>query len=475
MTRAVFLLFFSLYFGILAQATTIIGHVDNPISRKIRISYIENPINGDEVIFEGDIDASGEFIMSIHPTTPIMATVQYNSQETQLFLTPNLFLMMSFNAPGFPNNIRYEGVGSSDNTFMADYNKRSGIVNRFSGTPIGSLIVPDTIYDAMKTKKVADFFAYANTCEARENRLFLRDSVTHSISAALASYMHDYISYRWGAYRLAFTTLRTETLPSNYFDFMSKIKISLDESAFNGSYSGFIDQFVAYAYSKAEKDSLQKETKFAVFTQKYTIAKEQLSANSRDFVLGRMIMYQLAVDKYNILGISPYYNEYIETSENAQYKKAVTAAFEKTKLYSSAQPAPAFTLRDSSGAVVSIADYKGKKMVYLGFWAGWCAPCLAEMRNSAFNKKALADKDIVFLYVGIDDSKNAWLQNVKDHATGGTHVWSEGRKTEVIQKYDVVSLPRYFLIDKSGNFINDFKYASSPDFVHYIEQKMNGM
>jgi peroxiredoxin len=284
--------------------------------------------------------------------------------------------------------------------------------------------------------------------------------------------MHDYINYRWGAYRLAFTTIRTEKLPSNYFDFMGKIKMSLDESAFNSSYSGFIDQFMVYAYSKAEKDSLQQETKFAIFAHKYSIAKEQLTASSQDFVLGRMIMYQLAVDKQSITAVAPYYNEYIEKAENEQYKKAVTAAFEKTKAYSTAQPAPAFTLYDDTGAPVSISDYKGKKMVYLGFWAGWCAPCLAEMRNSAANRKALADKDIVFLYVGIDDSKNAWLQNVKDHSEGGIHAWSGGRKTEIIQKYDVVSLPRYFLIDKNGTFLNDFKYASSPDFIHYIEQKM---
>jgi thiol-disulfide isomerase/thioredoxin len=472
MKRAFFSLFFCLNFVVWAQATVIIGHIDNAPTRKIRISYIENPINGDEVIFEGDVDASGEFVLSIHPATSIMATVQYNSQEVQLFLTPNAFLMMSFNGLSFPNNLRYEGVNSGDNTFMADYCKRSGMVNRFSGTPLGSLIVPDSIYDAMKNKKVNDFMAFANRCESRENRLFLSDSATHKITPALSGYMHDYINYRWGAYRLAFTTLRKDSLPAAYFDFMSKTKISLDESAFNGSYAGFIDQFMIYAYQKSDKDTITAETKLSIFMQKYDIAKTQLSGNSRDFVLGRMIMYQLAVDKYNITAIAPFYNEYTETTQNEQYKKAVTAAFEKTKLYSTAMPAPAFVLRDSSGAQVSLADYKGKKMVYLGFWAGWCAPCLAEMRHSALNRTALADKDIVFLYVGIDDSKNAWLQNVKDHAQGGTHVWSEGRKTDIIKGYDVVSLPRYFLIDKNGNFINDFKYASSADFVQYIQGKL---
>lgn len=67
--------------------------------------------------------------------------------------------------------------------------------------------------------------------------------------------------------------------------------------------------------------------------------------------------------------------------------------------------APAFTLRDTTGKRVSLADYKGKA-VLINFWATWCAPCKIEMPWFIDLQKQYEAQGFTILGISEDDVKD---------------------------------------------------------------------
>ena len=61
--------------------------------------------------------------------------------------------------------------------------------------------------------------------------------------------------------------------------------------------------------------------------------------------------------------------------------------------------APDFTLEDLSGNKVSLKQFRGQ-IVFLDFWATWCAPCLFSIPELVELQKSYGDHGLVVLGVG---------------------------------------------------------------------------
>ena len=67
-------------------------------------------------------------------------------------------------------------------------------------------------------------------------------------------------------------------------------------------------------------------------------------------------------------------------------------------------PKAELNLKDSSGARVSLRDYRGK-IVVLNFWATWCGPCNQEMPMIVELQREYASRGVVFIAASLDDAK----------------------------------------------------------------------
>lgn len=129
-----------------------------------------------------------------------------------------------------------------------------------------------------------------------------------------------------------------------------------------------------------------------------------------------------------------------------------------------------FEFIDLKGKTFDLTKYKGK-VIYLDFWASWCGPCKVQF---PFSKKlhesipAKLKKDIVFLYISIDDTEEKWKDGIKSNGLEEfENAFTEGAwGSPVLQKLGIRSIPRYMLIDKTGKIVDpNAKRPNHPEIL----------
>lgn len=109
-----------------------------------------------------------------------------------------------------------------------------------------------------------------------------------------------------------------------------------------------------------------------------------------------------------------------------------------------------FKLKDLSGKEVSLSDYKGKK-IFLNFWASWCPPCKAEMPEMEKLYQETKDSDLVILAVNIGEDKDTVQKFIKNNNYNFPVLLDIDNAAAI--KYQIVSIPTSFFIDKEGNIV----------------------
>ncbi|MEP3836363.1 MAG: TlpA disulfide reductase family protein [Algibacter sp.] len=96
------------------------------------------------------------------------------------------------------------------------------------------------------------------------------------------------------------------------------------------------------------------------------------------------------------------------------------------------------------------------KVVLVNFWATWCPPCIAEMPSMQLLYEDYKDK-IEFVFVSNEDFQVTNNFLIKNEYTFSSYK-AISKHPDV---FNVTSIPRTFLIDKSGNIVIDKTGASN--------------
>ncbi|MBY0401822.1 TlpA family protein disulfide reductase [Myxococcota bacterium] len=96
---------------------------------------------------------------------------------------------------------------------------------------------------------------------------------------------------------------------------------------------------------------------------------------------------------------------------------------------------------------VSLAQYRGK-VVYLDFWASWCAPCLKAVPEIEAMRKELAGEKFQVVAVNLDQQTKKALRFLEKNPVG--YPSASDPKGRLPKQFGVDTMPTSYLIDAQG-------------------------
>lgn len=133
------------------------------------------------------------------------------------------------------------------------------------------------------------------------------------------------------------------------------------------------------------------------------------------------------------------------------------------------QPAPQFTLPSLlQDQPVSLTQFGGK-VIYLDFWASWCAPCRTSFPLLNKMYQNLRDKGLEVVAINLDENKANAEKFLKDFPVSFAIL--RDSKGEWADKYVVESMPTSFIIDRQG-VIQNIHHGFTSDDIKDLEQKI---
>ncbi len=411
------------------------GKVFNSNGRKVKLTLFLDPILYKEDKREIRPNGDGTFATDFRLTHGVSGEISYGNKFIEIFVEPGDNLDISFDATDISQTISFAGKGENNNNYLKEMALGFASQDEELRAKL-QYATPKQFSSYLEREvKIRQQFSDKYCKKIQLSEAFLpvaKTNITYWRASNLLNYPYEHPLYN--------NQSAPMPVEANYYDFLEDLDINKKGGLPAKNYIYFLQQYLDYLVLLPEnKGKTQIE-----------IAKKYFKDEAYYFIVAKLL--NSACRRGNLVEAGKAIQSFIEECPYDLYNNVLRFAYNEAKGLVIGTKAPDFELTDINGKTVRLSDFEGK-VVYMDFWATWCAPCRRYLPHSQALPDNFPKDEVVFLYISLDDKKSDWENYVKSHGLHGTHVCAKaghGYHSKIAELYKVKSLPSYFLIDQEG-------------------------
>lgn len=114
--------------------------------------------------------------------------------------------------------------------------------------------------------------------------------------------------------------------------------------------------------------------------------------------------------------------------------------------------APEFTVPSLTGGAVKLSNYRGK-VVFINFWATWCATCKVEMPSMEKLYQRFKDRGFEMLTISVDKDRSLIEPFMQEYALTFP-VLLDPDSQVAKRKYKTTGVPETFIVNREGIIVH---------------------
>ena len=435
------LLFVCVFLTVNVNATKLSIQISNH-SVKNKVTLNIQKVGEKEIL----INETGKGELDLSDIAPGYVTLIYGMAPRTLWLEPDKELSLSFDAANFHNQVTFSGSLANINRYLNESGLQEIMINDCGLGEKAFLLKADSLMKD-NLQKLA--------------KAKLPEDFTDLEKARLEYFTYSGLPYFPQFYPRV--SKDTTYVPSTaYLDKVKRLCVSDLSLLKLREYKSFMGDAVFMLAQQEMPEVKSSIDRNIAFVEKYVN-----SPTISEYLMNTFITSYIKrngtqnADKYITV-----FQQYVKDAAMIDAMNKLCDKWDKLKV---GKPSPAFNATDVSGKKVAVADLKGK-YVYIDVWATWCGPCRKEMPYLVKLEEKYKDKDIHFVGLSCDASREAWEKDLAKGDKKGIQIRLEPGDT-FMDDYMILGIPRFILLDKDGNIINpDMTRPSDPDTMKTLDE-----